>query len=122
MIRIGELLLNRGIYKSQRVVSEDYIDAATLPQTPKDDYQYGFYFHINELASSSQGRHLNLPDGYHALGQGEQFITVSPRKKLVIAGFGSSWQTSRAENPPRRGNTKTFKAFDLLNKTIIDEV
>jgi hypothetical protein len=122
MTKIGQLLLNKGTYNSQRLVSEDYINAATSAQTPKDDCRYGFYSHINELSSSPQECHLNLPDGYHALGQGEQLTSVSPRKDLVKAGFGSSWQTSMAEDPPRRGAAKRLQGFDVLNETIIDEV
>jgi CubicO group peptidase (beta-lactamase class C family) len=120
MCKLGTLLLNMGVYGSQRVVSESYIRAATSQQTPPHDYPYGFYFHIN-TSSSPAGRQVNLPDGYLALGQGEQFILVSPQKKLVVAGFSSSWHRPGTGKPRDRERITNpgFRVLDVLNETIL---
>lgn len=89
--KIGELLLGNGEYDGKRIVSADYIEAATKSQTKEGDYPYGYFFHSNE-----GGRHVTGSGSigaYMALGSGEQVIWVAPRQKLVFVAVGSSWMS-----------------------------
>ncbi|OBT77474.1 hypothetical protein VF21_05255 [Pseudogymnoascus sp. 05NY08] len=91
LAKVGELLLGGGEYRGNRIVSADYIKAATKSQTKEGDYPYGYFFHSNE-----GGRHV-AGDGsvgaYMALGSGGQVIWVAPKQKLVFVAVGSSWMS-----------------------------
>lgn len=91
LAKVGELLLGGGEYRGNRIVSADYIDAATKSQTREGDYPYGYFFHSNE-----GGRHVpgdGSVGAYMALGSGGQVIWVAPRQKLVFVAVGSSWMS-----------------------------
>ncbi|KAH8898607.1 beta-lactamase/transpeptidase-like protein [Thozetella sp. PMI_491] len=118
MLKLGHFLSNMGVYNSQRILSEAYIKIATSQQTPSHDYPYGFYFHIN-TPSIAAGRHIDLLDGYLALGQGEQFIFVSPQKKIVISGFSSSWHRPKRNRLEDGAGRASYRVFDLLSETIV---
>jgi hypothetical protein len=62
MVKIGQLLLNGGVYRGRRYISKTYLDMATSPQSVKQDYvdnpnakaigyQYGFQFHVSPNGS-----------------------------------------------------------------------
>jgi CubicO group peptidase (beta-lactamase class C family) len=91
LAKVGELLLGGGAYRGNRIVSADYIEAATKSQTREGDYPYGYFFHSNE-----GGRHVpgdGSVGAYMALGSGGQVIWVAPRQKLVFVAVGSSWMS-----------------------------
>jgi CubicO group peptidase (beta-lactamase class C family) len=80
MQKIGSLLLNKGMYKNKRIVSEKWINELTS-------------FHIStrdaNLFSNGYGYQTWLWDNcinsyFDAMGYGGQFILVVPTKKLVI--------------------------------------
>lgn len=80
MQKIGSLMLNRGLYKNRRIVSEKWIDEMTQ-------------FHISTRDANSfangYGYQAWLWDNgvnayFDAMGYGGQFIIVVPAKKLVI--------------------------------------
>lgn len=62
MVKVGQLLLNGGVYRGRRYISKTYLDMATTPQSIKQDYvdnpnakaigyQYGFQFHVSPNGS-----------------------------------------------------------------------
>jgi CubicO group peptidase (beta-lactamase class C family) len=72
--KLGELVLERGTFRGERVVSEEWLDLATTEQTPSDvaGYGYGYYFWI-------------VPNvGVAAWGHGGQFVLVVPQKNMVL--------------------------------------
>jgi CubicO group peptidase (beta-lactamase class C family) len=79
MAKLGQLVLDRGMWHDRRIVSEDWIARATRKQatseTPDrngDPYPYGYYFWI-------------VPGvGVAAWGHGGQFILVVPEQRMVI--------------------------------------
>ena len=74
------------------LLSQSYIDQATKRQTPESDYPYGFYFHLNEvLLENGKGTHLDHIPGFLAIGQGEQYVFVSPETGVMIIVFSSTW-------------------------------
>ncbi|KFY38204.1 hypothetical protein V494_04461 [Pseudogymnoascus sp. VKM F-4513 (FW-928)] len=91
LAKVGELLLGGGEYRGNRIVSAEYIEAATKSQTREGDYPYGYFFHTNE-----GGQHV-AGDGsigaFMALGSGGQVIWVAPKQKLVFVAMGSSWMS-----------------------------
>ncbi|UCH63144.1 MAG: serine hydrolase [Fidelibacterota bacterium] len=81
LAKIGKLVMNRGNWQGEQLISEDWIEQATSIQTPQYDGQpedgtdpfYGFYWWIYP--------HMGA---FTALGAGGQYIFIIPDKNLVI--------------------------------------
>jgi CubicO group peptidase (beta-lactamase class C family) len=73
--KIGQLLLQNGVWKGNQIIAQDYLSYATSMQTTAnlDGRPYGYYFWI-------------LPEynAFYALGHGGQFILVAPNQDLVV--------------------------------------
>lgn len=87
MIKIGQLVLQKGKWQGRQIISEDWIHKATTSQTPSNGYPYGFYWHLG----GQQGAYINKPDIVMALGQGGQMIAIIPSEQLVIVITSSNW-------------------------------
>jgi CubicO group peptidase (beta-lactamase class C family) len=74
LAKLGELVLERGTFQGQRVVSKEWLDLATADHTASniDNFGYGYYFWV-------------VPDvGVAAWGHGGQFVLVVPQKNMVL--------------------------------------
>lgn len=80
MSRVGQMMLDKGMWRGKRIVSEAWVDQSTQQQTSKGDYPYGFYWHLN---SESQG-HFKGAQGFLALGALGQLIAVLPKERIVV--------------------------------------
>lgn len=73
--KIGQLLLQNGVWDNQQLVNENYLHEATSNQFAgnPNNSPYGYYFWI-------------YPDwkAYAAKGHGGQFLFVAPEKQLVV--------------------------------------
>jgi CubicO group peptidase (beta-lactamase class C family) len=80
--RFGLLFLNRGEWNGTRIVSEDWVRAATAADTttdPADFYQYFWWVDVER------------PGRFYALGNLGQYIYVAPDLDAVIVRTGSDW-------------------------------
>jgi len=80
MARFGLLLLNKGAWDGEQIVSQDYIEDATTKHVdtstednPDDTYGYGYQFWINDLGD------------FKAAGIYQQLIIINQKHKLVFA-------------------------------------
>jgi CubicO group peptidase (beta-lactamase class C family) len=85
MARLGYLYLAQGEWDSRRLLSADWVSAATIaPQGPQPGGSgYGYLWWLTA-------------DGYAARGRGGQYIRVLPQQDMVVVttgGGGSSWDT-----------------------------
>ncbi len=82
LVKFARLLLNKGVYNNQRIVSEKYLELATTRQMTKQDNVnnpyarfigdgYGFQFHIG-------------PKAYRADGAFGQLVMIYPEKELAV--------------------------------------
>lgn len=71
MSKIGNMLLNKGIYKDRRILSEEYINMATSVRQMNKEGGYGFYF-------------WKYRDGFSINGKWKQKCYILPKKNLVI--------------------------------------
>jgi len=78
LARLGQLVLDRGSWQGERVVSEEWIEASTSRQIDSDVtygdgvFPYGYYWWI-------------VPGvGFSMWGAGGQFVLVVPERRLVI--------------------------------------
>jgi len=94
LVKIAQMLLNRGVYQGRRYVSEEYLDMATRPQIVKQDdfgkaeceysgWEYGFQFHI--------GRH-----GYYRMdGAFGQVCLICPDRNRAFIAFSNGSKTEK---------------------------
>jgi CubicO group peptidase (beta-lactamase class C family) len=78
LAKLGQLVLDRGLWRGERVVSEEWIETSTSAQIDSDTpfesgvFPYGYYWWI-------------VPDvGYSMWGHGGQFVLVVPSQDLVL--------------------------------------
>ena len=87
MAKIGQLMLDRGVFNGKRVLSESFIKLATTQHTPLGFFPYGYHWHLN-----AGMRHFGMyEDAYMALGAGENVICVIPSQRIVFVAACSSW-------------------------------
>jgi CubicO group peptidase (beta-lactamase class C family) len=82
--RFGQLFLHRGELNGRRIVSEEWVRAATAADTNTDPagiYQYFWWVDVER------------PGRYYALGNLGQYIYVAPDANTVIVRIGSDWGT-----------------------------
>ncbi|KQX23225.1 MULTISPECIES: serine hydrolase domain-containing protein [unclassified Sphingomonas] len=94
--KLGQLMLDKGLWRGKHILSERWIAQSTTQQTADGDYPYGFYWHL----TNAQHRHIEKIDGYSAIGQGGQFIMVLPSVQTVIVITSASWRTATRSHEP----------------------
>lgn len=74
MAKIGQLCLNGGVWKSQKIVSAQWIQDSTKEHSrwKKCNLPYGYLWWIDE-------------DGYAAMGDGGNIIYVNTKKNMVVS-------------------------------------
>jgi len=78
LAKIGQLMLQNGVWKGQQIVSSEWIAASTVKQvemheTDTKDFEYGYYWWI-------------IPEikAFTTWGHGGNYITIIPDKNLVV--------------------------------------
>ncbi|MEF8774778.1 MAG: serine hydrolase, partial [Halobacteriales archaeon] len=80
LARFGQLLLQSGAWDGERVLSKEYLDAATTPIEQNENY--GFLFWLNE----NRALWPDAPaSSFAALGHGQNALWVDPDHELVVA-------------------------------------
>lgn len=79
MARFGLLFLNRGRWKDQQLISEDWIDRAITPSVPNS--RYGYMWWLNKDLDSQMDGVSN--EVFYAAGFGGNFIIVDPSTNVV---------------------------------------
>lgn len=73
MLKLGILYLNKGVWQGERVLSEKWVQMATVKSSEMADIPTAFGFWMGENGN------------YHCGGAYSQFIIVYPSKNIVIA-------------------------------------
>jgi CubicO group peptidase (beta-lactamase class C family) len=97
--KVGQLLLQNGVWNNKVIINPDYLKKATthLVNSNNGSYPYGYYFWIDKTHQ-----------GYYAHGHGGQILLVVPDKNLVL--LYTAWPYTSAEN--------FDNAFELFNMVI----
>lgn len=92
MARIGLLMLNQGIYRNQRLISEQWVSSSvSIESVFNQDTGYGLHWWIEHQP--------NEPFMYYAAGYGDQYVFVVPEKKIVIAISSQNFSDYRWPKP-----------------------
>jgi CubicO group peptidase (beta-lactamase class C family) len=82
--RFGLLFLHNGEWNGRRIVSKEWVRAATSAETATDPaYYYGYRF--------LWWRDVERPGRFYALGKYGQYIYVAPDADAVVVRFGRDW-------------------------------
>ena len=99
LARVGQLLLDGGVWRDQRLLSSDYVDAMTQPSYPAANSNYGYLTWLNwsegpwhrPLTSGTGLMVKNAPrNAYFATGFFGQLIIVVPDEDIVITTLGTT--------------------------------
>ncbi|MGO4372288.1 serine hydrolase domain-containing protein, partial [Paenibacillus sp. MCAF20] len=105
--KFGQMLLDKGIYRGRRIVSEQYIELATNFQSDNSGW--------SDRVDSSQGYgyqfHLCRGGCYRGDGSFGQLCFVAPKQRLVIAVTASFKSMNRLQ-----------ELLDLIYAFIIDSI
>jgi CubicO group peptidase (beta-lactamase class C family) len=81
LAKLGQLMLNRGLWQGRRIVSEDWIAASTSARYHTYDHigSYGYHWWV-----LPQDEESDRPAVYFAMGYGGQYLFIVPRLELVV--------------------------------------
>ena len=85
--RFGLLFLHKGEWNGRRIVSKDWVRAATGADTTTDSAYYHGYRYFWWLDVERPGR-------FYALGKYGQYVYVAPDADAVVVRFGRDWGVS----------------------------
>ena len=94
MEKVGQLMLQKGVFNEQRVVSEQWIEQSTTPNmmTYQKIGYYGMHWWVNKLDGDKAFSEENTY--YFALGFGGQYIIVIPYHKIVVTVTSDIYEDS----------------------------
>ena len=91
--RLGQLLLQDGVWGGSRVLPEGWVKYMTTltPQSTRKDYGAHIWIKVTPPFNSLAVPAPELPtDAFHAVGYEGQFVTVVPSRRLVVVRLGLS--------------------------------
>jgi CubicO group peptidase (beta-lactamase class C family) len=91
--RFGQLLLQDGIWRGQRIVPDGWIQymRTLTPQSTRKDFGAHLWIKVPPPFDSARRPAPSLPaDAFHAVGHEGQFVSVIPSRKLVVVRLGLS--------------------------------
>lgn len=82
LLKLGQLMLNKGRWNNERIVSETWIELSTLARfhTYSHIGSYGYHWWV----MSDDDLHPSEPYTYFAMGYGGQNIYIVPEHELVV--------------------------------------
>lgn len=83
MLKIGILMMQKGVWLDKQVVSSEWVDISTTFKSHTYDHVGSYGYHWWVLLNEEL--QINDPQIFFAMGYGGQFIIVSPKQKLVVA-------------------------------------
>jgi len=95
MAKIGQLMLNRGVWNGERLLSEEWIDKSS---TRQGEMLSGVdYCYLWQRGWCYIGR--ELVTAYWASGNGGQYIIVLPDNRMVVVFTGGNYDSPLAGQP-----------------------
>jgi CubicO group peptidase (beta-lactamase class C family) len=93
--KLGQLMLNGGTWKGQRILSKEFVARATSPQYHLRNLTYGYLWWIEDFPYKNRTVRV-----FAARGAGGQVVTVVPELDLVVAVFAGDFSNRKAMFAP----------------------
>lgn len=107
MAKIGQLMLNRGLWNGKRLLSEEWINKSTVKQGEMmGGVDYGYLWQRGETYIGQES-----VTAYWASGNGGQYIIVLPDHGMVVVFTGGNYDSPLAEQPFRMLTRNILPAF-----------
>jgi len=107
MARVGQMVLQGGTWEGKRIISSEWIAAATSEKTQYPSGQkYGYLWWIRQVTAN--GKVVNM---HYANGNGGQYIFIVPEIDLVVVFTGENYNSSKSRLP-----------FDLMENYVFPSV
>ncbi|MEL7482522.1 MAG: serine hydrolase, partial [Pseudomonadota bacterium] len=93
-LKLGQVYLDGGVWKGQRLVAEDWVEASFAAQASlnaPDDYGFAWWRRTFEVS----GQNIET---YYASGNGGQLLFVVPALDLVVQINGGNYSDGRTRN------------------------
>jgi len=94
LAKIGLLVLNQGRWKGEQIVSADWIETSTTPQTMITGIGYGYLWW--NIAFQYQDRYIMSKS---ATGNGGQYIFIIPEFELIAVFTGGAYNSEEDKLP-----------------------
>jgi CubicO group peptidase (beta-lactamase class C family) len=85
-LKIGQLMLSKGVWNGRRVLSEDFVNRSSSPLYDLNGIKYGYLWWVIDFPYKER-----TVRAYFAGGNGGQAIMVVPELDIVIVTQGSSY-------------------------------
>jgi len=90
-MKFGQLMLNGGTWEGRRILSREFVKAASNPQYHLANIYYGYNWWMEDFPYKDRTVRAVM-----ALGAGGQIVTVVPELELVVAFYAGNY-SSRAQ-------------------------
>ena len=131
MPRLGQLMLNDGVWHGERLLPEDFVRAARSATPTNGGYGYLLWTNQGDTYWTTEipGRRLvhrplmpSAPrDTYAFAGIGGQMLYVIPSLDIVLERSGEHPAHDLASDPPRGGGADfEWELFRMLNRAVTD--
>ncbi|MEO9891886.1 serine hydrolase [Aurantibacter sp.] len=94
MAKIGQLILNKGSWKGNQIISENWVEEATTPKTKITGIDYGYFWW--NIPFKVKNNHIISKV---ATGNGGQYIMIFPELELVAVFTGSVYNSQEDKVP-----------------------
>lgn len=101
MAKWGQVYLNKGTWKGQRIVSESWVEKSKTKRFDVNGRGYGFQWWINTYSTPN-----NSYNSYNAGGNGGQYVMIFEELDMVVVFTGGNFGLSRMS--------------DVLNRWMVD--
>lgn len=92
LIKIGQLILNKGSYQKKRIISSKWIKRITSVQTKvyERPYHYGYWWWL-DIPQNIQPNEESKPNLIFAWGNGGQYLFISPKHDIIFVFTGTNY-------------------------------
>ena len=92
MAKLGQLFLDGGVWNGNQVISESWIEQATVKRVDNDTWGYGYQWWMTEFSVGE-----TVYETYYADGLGGQHIFVFPALNAVVAFNGDAYEDNERD-------------------------
>jgi CubicO group peptidase (beta-lactamase class C family) len=90
-MKLGQLMLNQGMWGGKRVLSQDWVRRSTQPHQEVYGSKYGYLWWITDYPYRD-----STVRAFFASGNGGQYVIAIPKLDMVVAFYGGNYNAKAA--------------------------